>query len=267
MKNTDGAGSDITGETGSTYKITASDAGSAFKVAVAFTDNDGYAESITSAATAVLENGGRQAKAIGPRTDVTLVTNRTVSHLSSGVLSTFDQAQEFRTGGESGGYTLRSVTFVITGTAPTLTNITATINEKNASGEPGTSLGTLDTTSNSSNDYTFSNATGIDLVASTSYFVMLDVTGTTVGNVSTASSGNQTSAYDWTIADVSIYRGKDASGSWTDHSDPKRIVIMGTVNRDEDTDATLSALGLVDGDGNAITLSPTLASGTTEYRA
>ena len=51
VKNTGGADADINGETSSTYKITASDAGSSFKVKVAFTDDDGYAESLTSNST------------------------------------------------------------------------------------------------------------------------------------------------------------------------------------------------------------------------
>ena len=51
VKNTGGADADIDGETGSTYTITANDTGAAFKVTVAFTDDAGYSESLTSSPT------------------------------------------------------------------------------------------------------------------------------------------------------------------------------------------------------------------------
>ena len=162
---------------------------------------------------------------------------------------------------------LRSVGVVILGTTPNVANITGSINEINADDEPGTSLGTLGAPTNSGDVYTFSNTTGIDLAASTSYFVMLDVTGSASGNLSNAVSGDQTSSYGWTIADGSIYRNRATSGSWTDYGSPKRILIIGAVKGNTAGDATLSALTLVDGDGNAITLDPTFVSSTTDYQA
>ncbi len=59
VKRTGGADADITGETSSSYTIKASDADSAFKVTVAFTDDDGYSETLTSAPTEVLETEGQ----------------------------------------------------------------------------------------------------------------------------------------------------------------------------------------------------------------
>ena len=59
VKRTGGADADITGETSSSYTIKASDAGSSFKVTVAFTDDDGYPETLTSAPTEVLETEGQ----------------------------------------------------------------------------------------------------------------------------------------------------------------------------------------------------------------
>ncbi len=223
---------DIPGATGSTHTITASDAGAAFKVKVAFTDDAGYSESVTSNSTAPVAeeaSSNQQARAITPRTDVTLVSNTSETHDSDGSLNGFDHAQKFTTGASSAGYTLRSVGVVISGTTPNVANITASINEINADDEPGTSLGTLGAPTSSSGIYTFSNTTGIDLAASTSYFVMLDVTGAASGNLSNAVSGNQTSSYGWTIANGSIYRDRGTVGSWTDYGSPKRIVIIGAV--------------------------------------
>ena len=54
VRNTDGADAEISGGTGSTYTITASDAGLSFKVTVAFTDDAGYSENLTSDATETL---------------------------------------------------------------------------------------------------------------------------------------------------------------------------------------------------------------------
>ena len=52
VRNADGADTDISGATASTYVITTADAGSAIKVGVSFTDDDGYSETSTSSATA-----------------------------------------------------------------------------------------------------------------------------------------------------------------------------------------------------------------------
>ena len=126
---------------------------------------------------------------------------------------------------------------MILGTTPNVSNITASIRAINADNEPGTSLGTLGAPTNSGDVYTFST-TGIDLAASMSYFAMLDVTGSASGNLSNAVSGNQTSSYGWTIANGSIYRGRNTVGSWTDYVSPKRIVIIGAVKGNTNVAAT-----------------------------
>ena len=54
----DGVDTGIAGATGSGYTLASSDEGAAFKVTVAFTDDDGYSETLTSAPTEVLETEG-----------------------------------------------------------------------------------------------------------------------------------------------------------------------------------------------------------------
>ena len=54
VRSAEDADADIAGETGSEYTLTEDDAGYAFKVRVSFTDDDGYAESVTSDATDLL---------------------------------------------------------------------------------------------------------------------------------------------------------------------------------------------------------------------
>ena len=60
VSSMDGTDTNISGATGSTYKITSGTAGTAFKVTVAFTDDDGHSESLTSAPTAALESSEGQ---------------------------------------------------------------------------------------------------------------------------------------------------------------------------------------------------------------
>ena len=48
IRSTDGADTDIADATTSTYTVTSADAGSAIRVRVSFTDDDGYAETLTS---------------------------------------------------------------------------------------------------------------------------------------------------------------------------------------------------------------------------
>ncbi len=51
MRNDGNADSDISGATGQSYTLTSDDQGSSVKVMVSFTDDDGYSETLTSAAT------------------------------------------------------------------------------------------------------------------------------------------------------------------------------------------------------------------------
>ena len=59
MRVADGVDTGIAGATGSGYTLASSDEGAAFKVTVAFTDDDGYSETLTSAPTEVLETEGQ----------------------------------------------------------------------------------------------------------------------------------------------------------------------------------------------------------------
>ena len=65
----DGVDTGIAGATGSGYTLSSKDAGAAFRVTVAFTDDDGYAETLTSDPTEVLETEGQdgQDNGVQPR--------------------------------------------------------------------------------------------------------------------------------------------------------------------------------------------------------
>ena len=92
-----GADADIAGANSSTYTLDAADLGKTIKVKVSFTDDDGYAETLTS---------GAYPPSGTVRADNTLVSNVGQSPNSFGNLASNDIAQPFTTGA---GATLASI--------------------------------------------------------------------------------------------------------------------------------------------------------------
>ena len=171
------------------------------------------------------------AGAIVPLDDVTLISNLDQSRAGGGVF-TNDQAQAFTTGSNSGGYSLTKV--VIESSLGADADFTVSVHE-NDSGAPGTSLGTLTKptlpATDTTGDYEFTHS-GIDLAASTTYFIVVDVSTSngafTIWN--TGSDAEDTGgATGWSIGDSSLYRGFGSTGSWTTWAQSKKISITGTV--------------------------------------
>ncbi len=161
-----------------------------------------------------------------------LVSNLEQSTAGHGDLRAFDQAQAFTTGSNSAGYTLTSIEIEMCWDATPDASFTVSIHSDN-SGAPGASLGTLTHPSplvdNAVNAFTH---TGIDLDATTTYFVVLDATGASGGSIRNAGSPaeDSTSAAGWSIGDSSLYRNRTSSGGWTTSRESKKIRINGTVN-------------------------------------
>ena len=171
------------------------------------------------------------AGAIVPLDDVTLISNLDQSRAGGGAF-TNDQAQAFTTGSNSGGYSLTKV--VIESSLGADADFTVSVHE-NDSGAPGTSLGTLTKptlpATDTTGDYEFTHS-GIDLAASTTYFIVVDVSTSngafTIWN--TGSDAEDTGgATGWSIGDSSLYRGFGSTGSWTTWAQSKKISITGTV--------------------------------------
>ena len=161
-----------------------------------------------------------------------LVSNLAQSSNGHGSLNDFDQAQAFTTGSNSAGYTLVRVEFDMEGTDQSGSALTATIHADD-SGAPGTSLGTLTNPSSFSSNAIYSfTTTGIALDASTTYFVVLDVLTITGNTFSTGNTSSDTedanSETSWTIANGSIYRAWDSTGTWTSFADSKKMRVRGT---------------------------------------
>ena len=150
----------------------------------------------------------------------------TPSIIASTILtSALDHAQQFTTGSNSAGYLLNSVEIEfnrLDAGIPFSVSI-----RTNASGSPGTLVGTLPNPSytafTTDTVLTFSaGGDGIALAANTAYFLVLDVTGDTGSNfaywqVTTSMSEDSGGASGWSIADMHRYRPNTAEGAWTNN--------------------------------------------------
>ncbi|MCY4450098.1 MAG: fibronectin type III domain-containing protein [Chloroflexi bacterium] len=173
----------------------------------------------------------------GAQTTVTLVSSTGQSNDALRSITNWDQAQGFTTGSHTHGYKLTSVDLSLSRSGSG-TDATFTVNicSAESSGLPPTSTtGCLGELTNSTsvvsgiNNFTH---TGIDLAASTTYFVFVDTTaagsGTsiefTLTNSNTEDAG---AAAGWSIADDSYHRSRTSTGSWTSVTQSRRIAIHG----------------------------------------
>ncbi|MDE0497635.1 MAG: fibronectin type III domain-containing protein, partial [Acidimicrobiaceae bacterium] len=165
-----------------------------------------------------------------------------------------DYAQAFTTGSNSAGYSLRSVdaefSAVDSGFSPSA--LTASIHA-DSGGSPGSSLGTLTSpasfpVSASDQTLTFTSA-GIDLEASTTYFLVIDMGSAHAvsGLRSTASDSEDSGASaGWSIGDSVLTRGFSSTGSWTTNA-PSLKVSLGGVATETEPPNFVGNLGQGDG--------------------
>ena len=160
-----------------------------------------------------------------------LVSN--TAHLRANAVDfTSDSAQGFTTGSEGTGYTVTGVDLdltVGTGTPPTFS---VSIQE-NSSGSPGTSLGTLTAPASLTDNVNRFSTAGIRLAPDTSYFVVIDVSGTgnNVVRFDLTDSGAEDAgaAAGWSIADARLQRASQGSNAWSTATRPGQIAIHGSV--------------------------------------
>ncbi len=132
-----------------------------------------------------------------------------------------DRAQAFTTGNVSDGYTLTSVQIgVATGGAPA--NYTMKIVSAGASGPGAQVIGTLKPPSSLRPGFANSFTGSVDLDASTTYYIVLDLKTSHAAVQLKATQSvqeNPGSAAGWSIGNSSHKRSVDDSGSWTgDHT-------------------------------------------------
>ena len=199
-----------------------------------------------------------------------LVSNLGQASGGLGTIGSFDKAQAFTTGANSGGYTLTSVDLKIGAISGSSSEhvYTVSIWSSNSSGRPNSLEGTLtkpaSLTADSNNTFTASGS-GIDLSASTTYLVVVDGTSGSVDikNVNNAASANAedaTSATGWSIADDSLYRGAGSTGGWTSFNESMYIQVNGAAKTGTDTTAPAFASAAANGAALVITFDEDLAA-------
>ena len=180
-------------------------------------------------------------------------------------------AQSFTTGTNVGGYTISEVSIRLKDVAGRNTRVRI---REDSGGEPATgnpvatltNPGTL--TEESLN--TFMAPTGTTLNARKTYWITVNeeiAAGSDRVSFARATANDETGEPGWSIGDNRLFRSSE-TGNWVDSPTSLLIAIKGTTGGiTASTDATLSDLELEDPDGNAISLSPTFASGTIGYTA
>ena len=163
------------------------------------------------------------------QTAISLISNTGQTGGDYGGLDQFDQAQAFTTGANAAGYTLTGVDIdfnVYIGNNSYPVSIWTEV-----SGSLGVSVDNLTSpsslTDTALNSYTTS---GIDLAASTTYFVHVDSSSGIVNRLENTASNNEDSGGQsgWSIADGSVYRARAfTSGAWVSYINSKRIAIKG----------------------------------------
>ena len=164
------------------------------------------------------------------QTEITLVS--TIGQDNAGDTGQFtnDHAQAFTTGTDTAGYTLTGVDIHLFIAGSQRAGLTVTINN-DSSGSPGTSLGTLTnpaTTPATTGVYSWTT-TGIDLAASTTYFVVIDSTQNSNDGVRQTDSDDEDSgnAAGWSVGDSSFFRSRTSTGGWSSWGQTKEIRIKG----------------------------------------
>ena len=178
-----------------------------------------------------------------------LVSNIGQSATSEAGLS-LDIAQAFTTGSDSSGdrgFTVTGIGLNLGATDDSVTSATITIHRSNSDGEPGTSVGTLTRSAalvdNSVNSWT--SSAGIDLAANTTYFIVIEGTGTSSaspGSLRLTSSDSEDSgaAAGWTIGNTSFSKSQGAT-SWTSASNAASMAVRGYARSGSDNNAPVFA--------------------------
>ena len=210
-------------------------------------DGDGAQSAAVSATTPAAPKKGKDNR-VSPRQTVpitiTLVSNTGKGDAGLGNLGFYDQAQAFTTGTNTAGYTLTGVDIKFGTVADGSISYALSI-WTDAGGSPGTSVGALtgpaSLTADTVHSYTSS---GIDLTASTSYFVVVDSSSTTENKLrntraNAEDSGGQSG---WSIANDSVFRNRGlTTGVWTTFAESKKLAIKGYAKTDTTAPAFESA--------------------------
>ena len=195
------------------------------------------------------------------------VSNTSNPGTSNGTVSSNHwQAQRFTTGSESGGYDLASIGLTASGAVTSLSGLTVKIYSEGTDNLPDSLVYTLTNPDSMAGgvEALFTAPANAMLSANTNYFIALEGSDPFDENFRFAADGGENTGLSagWSIRDNRHYRN-GSGGTWASSNVPLLISVYPPIS----TDATLSALSVADGDGNAVPLSPAFASSTTDYTA
>ena len=210
------------------------------------------------------------AAAAEAQTSRILVSNTGETADDSANTSGNDHAQLFHTGGNTAGYTLRSVQVNSDDAQDDDFDVEVCEEDGTANEFPSTVAGdctalTAPTGSGAFAGIVTFTHTGLALSANTNYVVVITQRGTGSVELNSTTSGGEDSQglSDWSIKDKFYWQ---SGGTWmlkSGANEAIRIIVNGLVNTVGDaTDATLSALSV-----SGTTLSPAFAAATTFYKA
>ena len=146
-----------------------------------------------------------------------------------------DYAQAFTTGSSSAGYSLTSVAVEFSNILAGLSSsyLTASIYTESG-GSPASSLGTLTNPASfpvSSSDQTLTfTSTGIDLAASTTYFLVIDMSsnrGVDGIRATSADAEDSESLAGWSIGDGALFRAFSSTAAWSSNVSSLKISLGG----------------------------------------
>ena len=271
IRTAGGTDTDIPDATGSSHTIVSSDAGNRFKVRVSFTDDDGYAESVTSQATDIL-------LVVQQQTAATLVSNTGQTTTSSRYAvgprsgSWYSRALQFTAGSATNGYTITEVSIrlkrIRAGAVPRVSIYTSVNAPGTLVALPGTLVFTFTNPDSFSNGLnTFTAPANSTLAGSADYFVVIEnaATGDAATNrydvrVTNQRADDTGGATGWSLGDTRIDRPANGA-DWVDTSqlDIPQVAIKGAAI--ESTAPALSA-ATVDGTSLVLTYNEPLDEGS-----
>ena len=178
------------------------------------------------------------------QTAISLISNTAQANGDYGSLNSYDHAQAFTTGANANGYTLTGVDIqfnLYSGNHSYTVSIWTEV-----SGSPGVSVDNLTSPSSLTNTALSSYTTsGIDLAASTTYFVHVDSSSGIVTQLQNTPSDNEDSGGQsgWSIADGSVFRARDVTtGAWQTFDHSKKIAIKGYAKTGTNTAPTVATV-------------------------
>ncbi len=151
------------------------------------------------------------------------------------ILLSLDVGQAFTTGSNSAGYSLRSVDVEFSNIDSALNPSHLTVDIYTESNLfPGSSLGTLTNPANfpaSTSDQTLTfTSTGIDLDASTTYFLVIDASSDNAGTsirLTASNSEDNGALAGWSIGDREVSRGWNSTGAFSNGVSALKISLGG----------------------------------------